>query len=315
MPDSVNLKMKQIKGRDYMNIKDIPGVNPNPNFILYKSKHKDLKMDISDIIEKPMSVKLKNMIIPKNPLEPQYVRMTESRRHVQVYGDIDGGRPKRTIAPQTRRQTNMTSDIIGPGKKLPPSFPSNPSNSIRGAASTHNSTRLNPITGEEYAVRTNYPKPVSFLKVNHAEKSRRLARILHKFKSVNDHDDKSRSPEKNFTSPMASDYHTNQRHESSPLDKRGSKRITLNMDDVRSAKNKSAIYSSEKVKPAVLPSFSKRKLGHNKDDFSAYEDIVPKSKPTMSRRSRHNLHDGIPKVSQSFAAGVTQNGSSIENNK
>ena len=77
-----------------MNIKDIDGVNPNPDFILYKSKHKDLKMDISDIIEKSPQAKLKNLIAPKNPLNPQYVRMTESRRHVQVYGEIDGGRPK-----------------------------------------------------------------------------------------------------------------------------------------------------------------------------------------------------------------------------
>ena len=73
-----------------MNIKDIEGVNPNPNFIMYRSNHKDTKMDISDIIDKAPLVKKKLLIFPKDPLNPQYVRMTESRRHVQVYGDIDG---------------------------------------------------------------------------------------------------------------------------------------------------------------------------------------------------------------------------------
>jgi len=91
-PGSMTAKLKTLKGRDYMDIKDIPGVNPNPNFILYKSKHKDTKLDISDINTKSTYKTKHNQAnkFANNPLEPKYIRMTDSRRHVQVYGDIDG---------------------------------------------------------------------------------------------------------------------------------------------------------------------------------------------------------------------------------
>lgn len=51
--------------------------------------------------------------IHNNPLDPQYIRYSDSRRHVQVYGEIEGGKPKQHIAPKTRRQTNMVDDILG----------------------------------------------------------------------------------------------------------------------------------------------------------------------------------------------------------
>lgn len=111
--------LNRINGRDYMNISDIPGVEPKPDFITYKSKHKDYKLNISDIVDKPVErlrqQKYEN--IHNNPLDPQYVRYTDSRRHVQVYGDIEGSKPKQFIAPRTKRQTNLIEDISGTHSK------------------------------------------------------------------------------------------------------------------------------------------------------------------------------------------------------
>ena len=102
-----------------MNISDIPGVEPKPNFIMYKSKHKDYKLNISDIVDKPLERMRQNKYehLHNNPLQPQYVRYSESRRHVQVYGDIEGSKPKQSIAPKTKRQTNMIYDITGTQSK------------------------------------------------------------------------------------------------------------------------------------------------------------------------------------------------------
>ena len=95
-----------------MNIKDIPGVNPSPNFILYKSKLKDYKLDISDIQQKSnRGLNKKSLNI--NPLEPSYVRFTDSRRHVHVIGEIENSKPKQNIALKTRRRTNCIDDISG----------------------------------------------------------------------------------------------------------------------------------------------------------------------------------------------------------
>jgi hypothetical protein len=148
LPGSISAKLKLIKGRDYMDIKDIPGVNPNPNFIMYKSKHKDYKLDISDINDKPSLKKINNKPaqFSVNPLDPQYVRMTESRRHVQVYGDIDGGKPKRFTVPKTRRVTNMVADIIGAKPKLSLNSPLKEPRLSQPKQIASQSTRMNPIT-------------------------------------------------------------------------------------------------------------------------------------------------------------------------
>ena len=102
-----------------MNISDIPGVEPKPDFIMYKSKHKDYKLNISDITDKPIErmrqQKYEN--IHNNPLNPQYVRYSESKRHFQIHGDIEGSRPKQFIAPRTKRQTNLIEDITGTHSK------------------------------------------------------------------------------------------------------------------------------------------------------------------------------------------------------
>ncbi|CAI2365250.1 unnamed protein product [Moneuplotes crassus] len=303
LPNSLNSKLRGITGRDYMNIKDIDGVVSKPNFIQYKSKHKDFKLDISDIaIKSPQKIK-QQLMVPKDPLNPRYVRLTESRRHVQVYGEIEGGKPKKTIAPRTRRQTNMVEDIIG--KKKPNShYYSNNNAALRKSGLTTNTCQTNPITGEEVKVNINLPKPVSFLKENHAEKSRRLQRILNNFENHN------RSTQENLhlglKNSLEQGYYklnTRPRMEASPTQDLASKRKMQNFSEVKGRKQENLLHSSKEFEHSVLPSFSKRKMGRKLEDFSAYDEIAPKSKPIMTNRSRHDLHHDLKKGSNSFNSG------------
>lgn len=294
VPGSMSAKLKQIRGRDYMDIKDIPGVNPNPNFIMYKSKHKDYKLDISDIIEKSKQKKINNKPVQfsVNPLDPQYVRMTESRRHVQVYGDIDGGKPKSFIAPRTRRVTNMVADIIGAKTKPPLYSPLKEPRFSQPRQIASQSTRTNPITGEEYAIQTDIRKPISFLKENNADKSRRLARILENFKKRDEM--RSRSNAKLSINQNVS-YQPNLNGFPSPdVGLPNSKRlISLN------TKDSPQLYTSKDVKEAELPSFSKRKIGHQDSSFRAYEDLASDNRRHPSRRSRVD-HADSEKTSHTF---------------
>lgn len=300
-PGSMSAKTKQFQGRDYMNIKDIPGVKPNPSFILYKSKHKDYKLDVSDIVDNSAGSRRKHLFDKphNNPLEPRYVRLSESRRHVQVYGDIDGCHPKQTIAPKTRRQTNMVDDITG-SKPNPvrhvPSREFQP-NQLRQASSQ--SHHVNPITGQEYVINTDFSKPISLMKEDNSNKSRRLARILENFKNTEDDNYRSRSSIKIDYKSNAPQYLSNRYNDHTPHDQHPPSRRNYATDVERARNDDGAKYTSKDIKPAELPSFSQRKLGHEKPSFRAYEDMAVDIKPKPSRRFRMDLKIQ-PKGNNSF---------------
>lgn len=296
-PGSTLKNLKKITGRDYMNIRDIPGVNPSPDFITYKSKHKDYKLDISDIVSGRSKTK-PNLLqgLNKNPLEPQYLRMTESRRHVHVYGDIDGNKPKQFIAPKTRRKTNMIDDINGAKAKVNMPIPKFQPSEHRQRQTLSQNKRLNPITGEEYYIDTDYPKPVSFLKEDNSDKSRRLARILKSFKNSNN--GRSRSNLKLNLNQMPSNSPISLNPKLNP--QLVSTRDPTKLPHQTRENGENLMYSSKDVKPVELPAFSQRKLGHNNSsNFHAYEDMAPVQKPEHSRRSRIDKTE-IKNVSQSF---------------
>lgn len=203
------------------------------------------------------------------------------------------------IAPKTRRQTNMVSDISG-SKKGKNTYYSINSLNKKEVLSTNNSVKMNPITGEEIAINTNNLKSVSFMKEDNSEKSRRLQRILHNFNAQNDANHRSRSIIKPVVSTKHSNLNSPSRMETNPIERLTNRRNSHNFTELKGIKNDREIYTSKELQPSVLPSFSKRKLGRKIDDFSAYNDIVPNSKPLRSYRSRHDLQNFSPKVSHSF---------------
>ena len=140
-----------------MNIKDIPGVEPKPSFVSYRSNYNDLKLNVQDIISKPSErlkvIKYENM--QNNPLEPQYLRYSESRRHVQIYGEVEGSKPKQQIPPNTRRQTNMIEDIPGTKSKNAVIITRKDINYNELRPNVKLRTAINPITGEESNLKPN----------------------------------------------------------------------------------------------------------------------------------------------------------------
>lgn len=292
-PDSKQEKLKKFNGRDYMNIRDIPGVNPSPNFILYKSQHKDYKLDISDIEQKPKRIISKNLS-KINPLEPQYVRFTESRRHCQVIGEIENNKPKQFIAPKTRRKTNFVDDIVGARPRIPVSIPSNILESSHGRAVLQKKTQsVNPITGEDYVINTNIP-PVPDIyndKTNMSNKSRRLAKILKQFdQRFPEPTTRSRSrlqPDPNVKILQSTPLRNS---EALTIENVISSRRNLMKGNERETNDEHLIYSSNEFKQPQLPALSKRKQTRQLDDasFRAYEDtLVPQSnKRDLNKHSR-----------------------------
>lgn len=187
----------------------------------------------------------------------------------------------------------MTTDIIG-------SQPTIKLNHVKRIESTRDtyprldSKRLNPITGEEYMVNTEYPKPVSFMKENNSNKSRRLARILENFNNASDYNQRSRSnlkyqySETGLVSPV--------KQEQNAIERIVSHRKIHNTSENK--ENKKSFLSSRDLGDAVLPSFSKRMMGHKMDEFKAYEDNNISS---VHNRSRKHIHEDANRgISKSF---------------
>lgn len=187
----------------------------------------------------------------------------------------------------------MTTDIIG-------SQPTIKLNHVKRIESTRDtyprldSKRLNPITGEEYMVNTEYPNPVSFMKENNSNKSRRLARILENFNNASDYNQRSRSnlkyqySETGLVSPV--------KQEQNSIERIVSHRKTHNTSENK--ENKKSFLSSRDLGDAVLPSFSKRMMGHKMDEFKAYEDNNISS---VHNRSRKHIHEDANRgISKSF---------------
>lgn len=264
VPGSNMSKLKQINGRDYMDIKDIPGVKPKPNFLLYKSQHKDYKLDINDI---PGANHNKSLGIGHDPLNPQYVRLTNSRRHVQVLGDIEGNKPKQAIAPKTRRRTNMIDDIEG-------AKPTKPRHNYYGKKvdldkweeSLKHREIINPINGTSYVVHTDFKKRDQFANKGdeRENKSRRLLKIMDNVKSRDNFAQRSRSsfqPNYPHNSPSNSPNNMN------PVDV--SQRLSSKRKQLENAPNSkrhdmSVQYTSKDLKGVELPPFSKRKIGRER---------------------------------------------------
>lgn len=58
-----------------------------------------------------------------DPLNPVYTIESQSRRHVIQMGEIEGSKPKLLKSPNTKRQTNNTTDIKGASPKDKGSMP------------------------------------------------------------------------------------------------------------------------------------------------------------------------------------------------
>jgi hypothetical protein len=276
-----------------MNIKDIDGVIPNPGFIMYRSKHKDIQLDIRDIDQESKTAKLKKLVkFPRNPLDPQYARLTESKRHVHEYGSIDGGKPKQWIAPRTRRQTNKNDDILGAQPKVRFGLTDRNESPSEPYPRT-DSRRMNPITGEEYTARNELPKPISLMKENNSNKSRRLARILENFNRASDYNQRSKSD-------LKPHYYNNGNNSPGIQQQKSVDRIVSHrqMHNVSvNERNNNSFLSSRDLEPSVLPAFSKRMQGHKNVDFKAYED---NSKLVNNRSIRNGYEDPNRQISKSF---------------
>lgn len=153
---TIGLKFKKINGRDNMNIKDIPGAEPRQKFMAYKSNHNDPSLNVSDIVNKPSErLKHKYETMKNNPLEPQYLRFSDSRRHVHIYGEVEGSKPKVYFPPNTRRQTNMIEDIPGTRSKNAMIINRKNINFKELRPDIKLQTEINPITGEELKLKPN----------------------------------------------------------------------------------------------------------------------------------------------------------------
>ena len=297
-PGSVQDRIKKINGRDYMNIRDIPGVKPNPNFIIYKSKHKDYKLDISDIEQK--NKRVVNMTPSNvNSLEPTYTRLTHSRRHVQVLGIDENSKPKKFAPPKTRRKTNFIDDITGTKPKKSKGYSSKmlEKNNLSSFdyRKAQNNSKLNPITGEKYFIESPRPVPEIYNdRTNLSNKSRRLVRVLEKFGQPNTENGfRSRSRLQNDNSHRVLT-------ESKPL-----REVTRNtIENVLSSRHgyigknnrendpKNLLYNSKEYNDSKLPSLSKRMQTRlDKGDFKAYENDINNSLNTqalLANRSTSN---------------------------
>lgn len=99
-------KLSHIKGRDYINIGDIKGTKPNYEVNKFSNK-KNFSLITKDITEDGKKEYKKGY----NPLDPNYVMYTKSRRQKLVIKSDASMRPKKHITPSTRRHTNHIGDI------------------------------------------------------------------------------------------------------------------------------------------------------------------------------------------------------------
>ena len=103
-------KLRNIEGRNYMEIGDIDKTKPKQLKQNRITNIPDYKIDARDISQ-PDAIKFKSK--ERNPLNPVYKLETRSRRHVIEFGEIDGNAPKLSKSPITRRAINNVSDING----------------------------------------------------------------------------------------------------------------------------------------------------------------------------------------------------------
>lgn len=94
-----------------MDLSDLDKAKPNQLKQNRITNIPDYKIDTSDI-DSPHHVKFVSKR-NNNPLEPQYVMETKSRRHVLTMGPVEGSKPKQTKSVVTRRYTNAIDDIKG----------------------------------------------------------------------------------------------------------------------------------------------------------------------------------------------------------
>lgn len=104
-------KLSSIKGRDYMTTKGIPGASKIKSF----HERDDLKIERSanmrtDDINNKQRDHFQTKAI-RNPLDPEYVRLTRSNRYQVI--KAEGHKPKPQVSPQTRRYVMRTDDIEG----------------------------------------------------------------------------------------------------------------------------------------------------------------------------------------------------------
>ena len=101
-------KVKNIKGRDYININDISGTESKYKIDKFTNKS-HFNLESKDVTEEGKRQFVKDY----SPLEPRYLLPTKSRRHKMVVGEIENSKPKKHISPHTRRQTFQIDDIEG----------------------------------------------------------------------------------------------------------------------------------------------------------------------------------------------------------
>ena len=165
----------------------------------------------------------------------------------------------------------MIDDING-AKCRPPRHSSNNGSQIHtGHKESSQSMHMNPITGEQYTIQSDRPKPISFMKVNNADKSRRLARILENFNKRDSHNGRSRSNIRNRPNPGVH-LHSPINFENPMVENKISSRNQMYGNDSKEKNAPQSFYTSKEIKQVELPSFSQRKLGHNMSTYQAYED-------------------------------------------
>lgn len=101
-------KVKNIRGRDYINISDIKGTTSKYQIDKFCNRQR-FNLETKDITEDGKKVYVKDY----NLLDPKYVMYTKSRRRKLVIGDEPFNKPKRHITPTTRRHNNRIDDIQG----------------------------------------------------------------------------------------------------------------------------------------------------------------------------------------------------------
>ena len=234
-----------------------------------------------------------------NPLNPQYLRYSDSRRHVQIYGDIEGSKPKKYIIPNTRRQTNMIEDIQGAHSKNAIIRDRKEINFSDLRPEIKMRTAINPITGEEYKIKADSSFNLEYKedKNNMDNKSRRLVRILQKFNNFENSRDKSRSSIRKEISLNPQIFNSIKIEEPEIIQRIESNRRRIVGDEGREKATNSAIYSPKEAKDTNLPNLSQRKRERPNESFQAYEDETANLK-LGNRRSRmkdrnQNVHLNI----------------------
>ncbi|CAI2362478.1 unnamed protein product [Moneuplotes crassus] len=107
VPDAYG-RLRKINGRDYININDIKGSQSGYKIDKFANKV-HFSLQTKDVTEEGK----KNYKKDYNPLEPNYVMYTKSRRRKMVIKDDEKTKPRKLFTPRTRRRNNNVNDIEG----------------------------------------------------------------------------------------------------------------------------------------------------------------------------------------------------------